>query len=466
MPPLPALNVRVANPANALLQAEQILGARAQRNALVSQQKTDQQLGNLFAKADLSDPTVRQQVQQKSFAIGGANAGAQVQQMFAQMSAQERAQLAQETQTVARSMATANDPASYAQARAQLQQAGVDISKMPETYDPNFVTQSVNAARSIEGILAEQQPQFTQVGNQIVRIQGGEVTPVFTAPPPAPTPRTPVAEINADLANGLVTPAQAMIMAQQALSPGETWRPITDAERGMFQIPEGQAAQVSERTGKVATIGSAGVEVNITNDLTTKTQGRLEGEILDTQDAISRIERIRNSFDPTFQQFFPRLGIKWDQMVARFGELDPQSRQRVEARAVFQQNAIENVNSTIRALTGAQMSQFEAERITSQLPNPGTGLFDGDDPVTFEAKMTNALESLRAVLARRAYADATGKEALTTGFDLTTTVREIVNTRGTELEETFKAQGLKDEELSTAIRDRLRIEFGGLLRGG
>lgn len=460
---LPALQVRVPNPANALLQAEQIIGARAQRNALMRQEEQRAQIAQQFAGGIPADRAGQQALVGRVAAIDPQQA-LQFQQAFNQLDEQSQAQVARESQLISRVFADVRDPQGYAQGRALLQQQGVDISKLPAEYNPQAISQLVNLSRSVDSIIAEQKPQFTQVGNQIVRIQDGQVTPVFTAPAGPATPRTVLAQINSDLVNGLITPAQAMLLAQQATAPAERFRPITDAERGLFGIPDGQAAQISEATGKVSTIGPAGVEVNV--DLSNKTQGRIEEDILNTQDAISRVERIRNSFDPTFQQFFPRLGIKWNQLVARFSELSPDARERVEARAVFQQNSIENVNSTIRALTGAQMSQFEAQRITSQLPNPGTGLFDGDDPVTFEAKMNNSLESLRVVLARRAYAEATGRAALSTGFDLDSTVAQIVNQRGQELEDLFRSQGLSGQELNSRVDARLRIEFGGLLNAG
>lgn len=100
MPPLPALQVRVPNSANALLQAENILGARQQRNALVQQEQRRAQIGNLLS-GDLTDPTVRQQVQAKSFAID-PTAGAQIQQMFQGMNEEERAQTERDARLLAR----------------------------------------------------------------------------------------------------------------------------------------------------------------------------------------------------------------------------------------------------------------------------------------------------------------------------------------------------------------------------
>ncbi|MGI9485413.1 MAG: hypothetical protein ACR2RF_05935 [Geminicoccaceae bacterium] len=242
MPPLPALQVRVPNAANALLQAEQILGAREQRNALLRQQEQSANLGQLLS-SDLSDPTVRQQVQRKAFAID-PNTGLQVQQMFRGMSEAERVEAERDASTIARTFFNVNSPASFASARNRLPPGLRD--QIPETFDPNLVRGLVDVATPLSEMFA----------NERTRMQTESRERIASAPTPA-VPRTDLGRISADLANGFVTPAQALRQAQQSLAPTEQWRPVTAEERLSFGIPEGQAAQIST-TGKVSTIGGGG----------------------------------------------------------------------------------------------------------------------------------------------------------------------------------------------------------------
>ena len=85
---------------------------------------------------------------------------------------------------------------------------------------------------------------------------GGTRT-VVPGAPETPKPNTGIGKINADLAAGLITPAQAM-QAQRDLytTSGETWRAMTPEERESYGLQG--PAQISS-SGKVQTLGSAGI---------------------------------------------------------------------------------------------------------------------------------------------------------------------------------------------------------------
>lgn len=54
------------------------------------------------------------------------------------------------------------------------------------------------------------------------------------------------------------------------------------------------------------------------------------------------------------------------------------------------------------------MSELEAKRLRKAVPDPGEGIFDGDDPVTFEANMNATILDLERYAARLHYAQKTG----------------------------------------------------------
>lgn len=122
--------------------------AQAQRQqaaeaALARQQETE--LRNFLATADLSLPEVQNQLLRMP---GGAQIAQQAAQLGASRTAQEKAQY-----DMARGQLTdlynvvsaATDPTSYARARQIAEQMGLDMSQIPEEYDPAFVEQAMNS---------------------------------------------------------------------------------------------------------------------------------------------------------------------------------------------------------------------------------------------------------------------------------------------------------------------------------
>ena len=66
----------------------------------------------------------------------------------------------------------------------------------------------------------------------------------------------------------------------------------------------------------------------------------------------------------------------------------------------FQRKAIENINLYIKEITGAQMSEKEATRLRLSQPDPGEQWYQGDDPITFKAKMDDVIKFAGASVAR------------------------------------------------------------------
>lgn len=148
---LPALQVRVPNPANALLQAEQIKGARSQNQLFQQQQAGQNALLTAFQGNDFRTSEGRNAIVGQVAQAAPLQALA-LQQQFGQLSAQEQAQTARESQIAARVLVGVRDQATYDQARTVLQQNGVDISDMPSQFDPGFVQSAIQVAQSIDSL--------------------------------------------------------------------------------------------------------------------------------------------------------------------------------------------------------------------------------------------------------------------------------------------------------------------------
>lgn len=144
--------------------------------------------------------------------------------------------------------------------------------------------------------------------------------------------------------------------------------------------------------------------------LSKTTQGKIEQKVIDTSERASRLRSIAGAYESRFQQ----VGTRWtalktgwkaklkDVLPGTLTKISPEDRKLLDDYKTFKREAIENLNLYIKEITGAQMSEAEADRLTQAMPNPGKGLLDGDDPISFEAKLKGALR--QANLANIRYA--------------------------------------------------------------
>lgn len=166
---LPALQVRVPQPANALLQAEQIKGARAQNQALQQQAAGRNALLSLTNQFEgLPQGAAERQQFVNQFAQSDPLGAINLQQHFSQASARE-------AQTVARAFVNVRDQATFDQAKAGLNRAGVSTTAMPDVFDAGYVQSAVNIARTLES-------QTVSAGTQ-AQIEAGDRRASLPTPP-------------------------------------------------------------------------------------------------------------------------------------------------------------------------------------------------------------------------------------------------------------------------------------------
>jgi hypothetical protein len=140
----------------------------------------------------------------------------------------------------------------------------------------------------------------------------------------------------------------------------------------------------------------------------------------------------------------------------KFTSLDPKDKAVLQGYSTYKQNSINNLNQTIKDLTGAAMGVQEAERIIAGAPNAGTGVFDGDSPSNFEAKLNNQIQQVQYALARKQYSLTKGLRWEAIPLEK---MPEIVNQRGKEIAKTYNLDPKKPADLTT-IQRQLAAEFG------
>jgi hypothetical protein len=138
-------------------------------------------------------------------------------------------------------------------------------------------------------------------------------------------------------------------------------------------------------------------------------QNEVDKKALNTSELGARLGSVAKDFKPEYQTLGTRFANWFRSGKASLGaELDPAEEQELSNFAKYRAGAIDNLNTILKEMSGAAVTPQEFERIKAVMPNAGTGVFDGDDPVTFQAKLERALTETDKALARYQYYTAHG----------------------------------------------------------
>lgn len=190
----------------------------------------------------------------------------------------------------------------------------------------------------------------------------------------------------------------------------------------------------------------------------TAARNAVEQRILDSGDTMSQVAAIRARFRPEFQQ----IGTRWDALKASWKlkaglDLDADSRQRLQDFSAYRAESGQMFSNILRSLSGTAVTDPEMRRAEAWLPNPGTGLFDGDDPAMLESKLNRLEDFTRKALAKNSYVRRHG---LDIGAIDVEQMPSIMQRRGDELAQELAAQGVHGGQLKSAVKQRLADEFG------
>jgi hypothetical protein len=248
------------------------------------------------------------------------------------------------------------------------------------------------------------------------------------------------------------TPLGRLLRERDALPPEDPRRPLYETAIANASKNAGGGVNVSVNTG-MPPLGKPA-------------QGAVDTGLLDTTKGIMTLSTIEGQFRPEFQQVMPRAGAMWASWKDKAGVgMSPDESKFLKDFSAYKRNAINTMNEYIKSITGAAMSEQEAQRILKGMPSPGEGVFDGDSPTEFKAKLDDAMRQTKMSLARYEYIKRNGI-ALT---DITVKaiiplerMPQIMNERGNELEAQFKRgnPNMPSTEVQNRVRAVLAKEFG------
>ena len=200
-------------------------------------------------------------------------------------------------------------------------------------------------------------------------------------------------------------------------------QPPPQAAPGVGSIFDGKTPQEKRRIGEALLLDprtkALGEQLMKDTDKDLTQLGKpasndIDEKIVAGLDQLARLEAMNQTFEDKYQTIGTRIGMAGAGWMAKIdpSRVDPKTAQDLAAFAKDRRRSIENLNQTIKDITGAAMSNPEAARIMQQAPNPGTGIFDGDDPITYRAKMKDATDQTRLAVARRAWLKKNNPELL------------------------------------------------------
>ena len=220
------------------------------------------------------------------------------------------------------------------------------------------------------------------------------------------------------------------------------------------RLPRGASEQIISQINKKAGLeGGLGPE-----GLGKSGMGKVDEALINSGSRVITLNRIAQGFDPRFLETKFRLGMSVRGLGEKLGRpLSAQEREELTAYTQFRQDSVRQLNQYINEVTGAAIGQGEeADRLKAGVPNPGSGLFDGDGPTEFAAKLQNTLKDLKMAEARLHYIKTKGLKL--TDVSLTNMPR-IMKDREAELIKQLRLDPNKLEDRNVLI-NRLAQEFG------
>jgi hypothetical protein len=234
--------------------------------------------------------------------------------------------------------------------------------------------------------------------------------------------------------------------------------PPNDPRRSLYDIA---IANASKNAG-----GGVNVSVSPTLQMGKEASNKIDTGLLDTTQGVMKLSAIEGMFRPEFQQIAPRAAAMWSSWKDKAGVgLNPDESKFLQDFSAYKRNSINALNEYIKSVTGAAMSEPEARRIMEGMPKPGEGLFDGDSPTQFKAKLDDAMKQTKMALARYEYIKRNGIALTDNNGNAVVPLErmpQIMNDRGNELEAQFKKSNpsMPPAEIQGRVRAVLAKEFG------
>lgn len=230
--------------------------------------------------------------------------------------------------------------------------------------------------------------------------------------------------------------------------------PLMVSNRGATRPLSG--ARRAAKNGTSLTVGPDGtVQFNDggSTPLAKPTQGELEKTVVSSQAGLDRLRSIQRSFDPKYLNLQHQLGSEYSQLKDKVGLASDADKQTIANYEGFKSKTLNNLNLYIKDITGAAMSEAEADRIKSSVPN----LSDG--PTAFKSKLDSVMGELSRAQARAYYVRRNGLSMDNVPLD---NMDKIIDDYGANVEAQIKQQNpnMSPAEVDQLAHEQVKRAFG------
>lgn len=242
---------------------------------------------------------------------------------------------------------------------------------------------------------------------------------------------------------------------------------------------------IADLQGQTITIGADGSVIigkNIgSSGMEKKTTGNLEQQIINSSLNFEAFKDIAKAYKPEFSQLPTKTKVWWTKIKDGlgdwnlFGDISEEDKQLVREYTAWEQKSYEAVNKYIKSITGAQMSEKEAERIMK-------GFADVRDlsPEQYMTKLEGILDNAQKSVIRNNLILMSGLDVPTMTITEDGVTREVpnpeaimtlasvdayVNQIGDEIRAELKAsedwEFKSDEEINNEVKRQLQLLLFG-----
>lgn len=196
----------------------------------------------------------------------------------------------------------------------------------------------------------------------------------------------------------------------------------------------------------------------------------LEERTINSAAQLARMGEIEKRFKPQFLEIpkrFRMLGLSWSAKLGSQlgGKLSQQQTVELQDYASFRSASVNNLNTILKELSGAAVTPQEYERIQNDQPVAGTGLFDGDDPVSFKSKLDRTKDTLKSAIARYNFMRTRGLDFPKDQLDQFLSLDDVpaaYERRGEEIERDLRQKNptIQPQALEELSARQLKREWG------
>jgi len=232
------------------------------------------------------------------------------------------------------------------------------------------------------------------------------------------TRQNEVINLNADNAQALEK-AKPTSLTTSGLQAG-VWNKMLN-DPNYTPTPQEQALLNSGSKKTTTSVGPNG-EVTIAEEagggFGTVANNTLDKAVIDADKNLTNIARMKETFNADFATIPGKASNELTNLMDKLqvGSITPQEQQKLQDYSVFAQATMTSLNDYIRAMTGAALSPGEVQRALAVMPTIGTGgiagIFQGDGPTAFAAKLQGIEQLIRATQQRALILKRDGVTAL------------------------------------------------------